>query len=328
MLSFAIRLGFVGLGVVLFAALAAAQRPREIWERYTIAVVGRDGSDPIYGAVRDGAVEAARFKDGKYNLETTVIDRTPRMGGPQAQVAALDRALLDGVDGVILSVADPAVVGPKVDELKRQGIPTVTVEYDAPASGRIATIQTDDGALGQAAFEQAAQRLPAWGGGLAILTSDSESPRLRARREAIERAAAGHPKVEIVRTFASAETVDAGIQAVRDGAARDRDEQIDGWIFLGSWPLEGVADLPWEPGERVCVAIEALPPMLPYLAKGEVDALVGEAYFEWGFLAMGTLLEHIHQEVPAPGGVVTTGPKIVTRENLADYGADWAAWMQ
>jgi len=306
----------------------SAARPREIWERYTVALIGKHAADPTSGAVRRGAEDAARKLDLEYHLETTVILLRAPGGGLTSQNASLEQAFLDEVDGVIINVAENANVDEKINFLTRNGIPVVTVENDAPASSRIATVQTDDAALGKAAFEQAAGSLSAWDRKLAVLAGDTSDHRIQTRLRAVQSAADSNAKVEIREVLSCPETLDGAVAVIRAATSSDRDEEIDGWLFLGPWPLLGVAEMPWASGSRTCVAVDALPPMLRYLANGEVDALIAQQYYQWGYLAMETLLKSIHLREPPAEDSMTTGVDIVTRDNLAEYTRRWADWMQ
>ncbi|MGE9296046.1 MAG: substrate-binding domain-containing protein [Puniceicoccales bacterium] len=307
------------------AASASAQRPREIWERYKIAFVGDNPANPLLGPAQTGAREAAKILDHQHNLEVTLVSFIPRDATGQAQVDALNEAFLEGVDGVILNVNDPALAGKQIDFLASQGIPTVTIENDAPASKRIATVMTDQAVLGELAFLQLLKHLPARGKKVIVLTSpDAE---IDARLRALQQAAAGNDRV-VLSVQSSAPTFDGGQRIIREEMENDRDDEIDGWIFLGPWPLLGVAQLPWTPDEQTCIAVDALPPMLPYLANGKVDAFIAQEYFLWGKLAMETLIAQIHLEEEPATETILTGAEVITQDDLAEYSRLWAEWMQ
>lgn len=49
---------------------------------------------------------------------------------------------------------------------------------------------------------------------------------------------------------------------------------ITGWAMVGGWPLCTDNALKWQPGTVKVVAVDALPPELPYVREGSAQALV------------------------------------------------------
>ncbi|MEO0796357.1 MAG: substrate-binding domain-containing protein [Verrucomicrobiota bacterium] len=330
MKPFSLSLSLVLAVLVLGASISSAARPREIWERYSVAFIGKDGSDPVFGAARTGARDAANRLELAHKLEIKIVDLTAMNRDSAAQAEALQKAYADGANGVIISVADPTAITPVIDSLMQRGIPTVTFDGDAPQSSRLATVQTDNSAMGKALFMQISEELPSWGSSnnVAILAGDTSSPGIAKRLAAIKQAAAEQEKVEIFDIYPCPESVNGAREILHFAMNEDRNEEIDGWIFLTKWPLMGVAQLPWQPGEMPCVAADALPPSLPYLAQGSVDALIAQQYYRWGYLAMDALIKFIHLKESPQTVLIETQIELVTSDDLADYGAKWADWMQ
>ncbi|GHC06110.1 substrate-binding domain-containing protein [Cerasicoccus arenae] len=310
---------------VLFAGSAQGERPREIWERYTVAFIGEDTTNLINGPARQGALDAAKVLEHQHHLAITLVDLTPTPGNGQS--SALREAFIKGAHAVLISVSEPKTIEKEFDLMARQGVHIVTFDQDAPDSPRLATVSTDNAAIGQIAFDHAAKKLPR-GGNLAVLVGNADAPVNQERLAAVQLAAEANPQVSIQAVYPCIETVDGAINVLREVQATDQDEAIDGWILLGPWPLLGVTPLPWKPGEQVCVAVDALPPMLAYVGQKQVDALVAQLYYRWGYLAMEAAINAVHLKQPPPLRVIQTGGEVISRNNLKSYSQDWVQWMQ
>ncbi|WP_309385981.1 sugar ABC transporter substrate-binding protein [Cerasicoccus frondis] len=315
--------------LIFFSMLAAlnvdAARPREIWERYTVAYIGERRDDPINGAVIHGARQAADILEHEYNLEITILDLTPKT--PAGQEQALLDAYVKGAKAVILNPAQSGDSQKALEVLEQQQVRVITIDHDTPEALRWFHIESDYDSMAETAFNAMLERMPRRGGQVAILSGDLDNPINASRLALIQRLANESPKVSIQGVYACQEDLSDSLTVLRTTEAGDRDEEITGWILLGPWPLMGAAPLPWTPGETRCVLIDALPQNLGYLARGQVDALVAETYFEWGRIAMDAAIENVHNQ-KLDHVNVQTGGQLITLENLPQIGQDWAAWLQ
>jgi ribose transport system substrate-binding protein len=66
----------------------------------------------------------------------------------QAEREAFKKAVAKKPAGILVSVADPAALGPEIDAAISQGIPVVTMDSDAPDSKRLLFIGTNNDAAG------------------------------------------------------------------------------------------------------------------------------------------------------------------------------------
>ncbi|WP_309399758.1 sugar ABC transporter substrate-binding protein [Cerasicoccus maritimus] len=313
---------------VLFALILStaglhAARPREIWERYSVAYIGERKDDSSNGPIIAGARAEADVLEHQYHLAVTILDLTP--AEPNDQKESLRQAYLQGVKAVLIRPVDAASIQDQLDTLQKQGIGVVTLDGDVPETMRLMNVHTDESALAQLAFDEAKKRLPRRGR-LAILAGDAGNPISAERLATITAAAEADSKVTIRGVYPCQEDVSDAFNVLRQVEAADRDETIDGWIFVGPWPLKSAATLPWRPGEKVCISIEALPPNLAYLASQQVDALIAEEYVQWGKIGMNAAIQFVQkQEMPEMDQ--TTGGSVISGQNLDQVSQDWADWL-
>lgn len=304
-----------------------AKPPREIWERYDVAFIGKGGNDLAFAPARQGAIDAAKILEHEHHLEITLHDLTPVAGAYADQAESIKEAFILGVDAILISVREPNSIQTGLELVNRHDIQIVTFDGDAPNSPRLATIQTDQRALGRSAMGELAQALPR-GGEIAILAGPEDDPILADRLLGAQDALEGMERIKLLKVVHCAADFQAAVDALSRTEGDDRDQEIDAWLLLGRWPLMGAATIPWDPKRTPSVCVDALPPMLPYLAQHEVDALIAQLYYRWGYLAMETAINAIHLKQKPPEEIILTGNEKITARNLADYGASWTEWLR
>jgi ribose transport system substrate-binding protein len=77
--------------------------------------------------------------------------------------------------------------------------------------------------------------------------------------------------------------------------------EITGWAMVGGWPLftenalDGVYD------KAKVVSVDTLPQQLDYVRKGQVQVLVGQDRYGWGYQSVKFLVDKIAREQDAQG---------------------------
>lgn len=299
---------------------------REVWGEYRIGLVGLSTSNPLYSAVRVGALDAAKDLEEELRLEIEIEFATSRRADADAQVKALNDYFVSGVDGVILNPANSAALSDSVDFLYRQGIPVVVYQNSVSNDEVLTSILTDQQSMGKQAMEQLKDALGIRREAVAILagsTSSSSQERLEgAKAYAVEH------NIQLYGVFTAKEEMGPAIQIVNSVTEGDRDGQLHGWLFLGPWPLMGAADLPWKAGGMPCVAIGAHPTQLRYLELGYVDALVAYDPYQWGYQSVKTLIEKLHSKKDPDAKSIVVPAEVITSENLDAYLQRWTEWLR
>jgi LacI family transcriptional regulator len=125
-----------------------AARSLQSGRRWRIAVQLPRRIALFWDALREGIREAAALAGGAIEVE---FQSYPRLG--EDDVPLFERALADGVDGLIIAPGDPAALAPHLDDAARRGIPVVCVVTDAPASPRLTSVSADPFTVGALAGE-------------------------------------------------------------------------------------------------------------------------------------------------------------------------------
>ena len=71
----------------------------------------------------------------------------------------------------------------------------------------------------------------------------------------------------------------------------------------------------------------ALRQQLVYVRNGQVDVLLGQKVYEWGYESVRLLVDKIvNKKVPSEP-VVKADLVRVTKQNAEDYGKQWSKWL-
>lgn len=291
---------------------------------YTIGLVAKSQSNPVFQAARVGANDAARDLGRKYGITIKIDWRTPNEEDAQKQAQAIEQLVLAGAHGIAVSCSDAGKLTDAINAAVRDGVPVATFDSDAPASRRFVTFGVDDFKCGEQTMEELV-KLMNGRGVVAILAGNPNAPNLQKRVAGAKAAAARHPGITVRDTYYHKETP-------QDAAARveqvmQANPDITGWCMIGGWPLFTDNALKWPPGTVKCVAVDALPPQLAYLRSGQVQMLLAQQVYEWGYRSVEHLINKLHLKKDPPQ-VHDVSPLIpVTRDNVDEFAKNWEKWL-
>ena len=102
---------------------------------------------------------------------------------------------------------------------------------------------------------------------------------------------------------------------------------ITGWAMVGGWPLFTDNALKWQPGAVSCVAVDALPACLAYLRSGQVNVLLAQQCYQWGYRSVSLLVDKVvfKKDPPAVKEISALIP--VTTDNVDAYAKNWDVWL-
>ena len=135
-----------------------AARYLQSGKRFRVAVHLPNRVALFWDALREGIREAAAPLGPTLHLE---FQTYPRFG--DGDVPLIQRAIADGVDGLIISPGNPTALAPHLEEAARRGIPVVCVVTDAPSSPRLVSVSADSFTVGAMAGELLGRFLPTGG---------------------------------------------------------------------------------------------------------------------------------------------------------------------
>jgi len=314
------------LALALAACGDAARDDGPARERIVLGLVAKSQSNPVFQAAYTGAKAAARELGEQRGLDVVIDWQTPPDEDPAAQAAALEQLARAGVRGIAVSVSEANTLAPAIDKAVELGAQVVCFDSDAPGSKRFAFLGTDDIACGRQVGEELVAALGG-NGRVAILAGNQAAPNLAARVQGVRLALAEHPGVTLIDdgVFYHPETPEQAAEAV--ARAQSSHPDIDGWAFVGGWPLYTRGSLRWPPGSVKVVSVDALPAQLSYLESGHVDVLLEQDCFAWGYRSVELLLARVLDDaLPADGPRLTMPLREIRAAQVPDVLARWESW--
>jgi len=257
----------------------------------------------------------------------------PETYDPKAQQAKFREVVAQKPSGILISVADPALMKDDLDAAIAQGIPVITIDSDAPASKRLCFVGTDNYKAGVMGAQIAAKRLQGKGG--VVMYTMPEQANLNDRLRGYRDTFAAYPQIKIL------ETIDVhGDPRI----AFDRTTEIlekgtvkpDGFICLEATACPEVAEVLERQRiqDKVVVAMDTDQRTLEELEKGVITATIGQKPFTMAFYGLKMLDDLHHHKVtpltahwaqdsfsPIPT-FVDTGATLIDKGNVGEFRRD------
>ncbi len=280
-----------------------------------IAVVTHgQASDPIWAVVKRGVEDARRRENVAVSYQapdTFDIKRMRQM---------VEEAVNLHPDGLVVSLPDATVLGPAIRAAERAGIPVVTINSGSDKFLGLG-VETHVGQPELEAGVKVGERMV--GAGVKhVLCVDHEAGNdgLTERCDGVERAlraAGGSSRVLVIDLQEPMQAQRAIAQAIADGG-------IDGIVTLGpngAVPaLTALSASGLGPPARIKLAtFDLSPEVLNGVQDGRILFAVDQQPYLQGYLPIVLLAERArHGLFPAAGGLIPTGPRFVTPDNVGD----------
>jgi ribose transport system substrate-binding protein len=227
-----------------------------------------------------------------------------------------------------VSCTDAATLTPAINRAAEKGVPVMCFDSDAPESKRMAYYGSDNKQIGQVIVASLAKAMGDKGT-VAILGGNQSGTNLAARVAAAKEEIAKHPNMKLLPAsggvFYHEETPEKAAEAV--GTATNANPGIEGWAFIGGWPLFTTNALKWEPGKIKVVSCDALPAQLAYIKTGHVQALFAQDCYGWGYKSVETLLDKVVNQKDPANPVMVDPLTEVTSKNVEEYAKNWEKWL-
>jgi ribose transport system substrate-binding protein len=246
----------------------------------------------------------------------------------KAQHDAFAEVMKQKPTGILVSVSDPKVMQPDIDQAISQGVPVITIDSDAPESKRLTFIGTDNYKAGIIGAKVAAGKLQGKGN-VIVYTMPEQSnliDRLRGYRD----------------TFAGTQIKISEIVDIKGDyrIAFDKTESMvehktlpDGIVCLEAIACPEVADVLGRGNVtgKVVVAMDTDQRTLDGIQKGLITATVGQKPFTMAYLGVKFLDDLHHHPVPSltlnwsqdvsspVPAFVDTGATLIDKSNVADF---------
>ena len=301
----------------------ATATPKGNANTFTIAMIAKSSTNPVFLAARTGAEAAAKELSAKTGKEIRVNWLTPPQEDGQVQAQRVQQAVTDGADAILISCSDAGKVTGAINDAVGRGVPVMAFDSDAPDSKRFAFYGVDDEKTGRLVMSELA-KLMNGKGKIGILAGNQNAPNLQRRVQGVKAEAAKTPGIQILGTFNHIETPqDAAAEVVRVGNAYP---DIQGWAMIGGWALftpSLVNDL--DPKRIKIASVDALGSELVYIDKGIAPVLLAQSVYQWGYVGVSTIVDKVINKKDVPT-IIPMDLVRVTKDNLGEWARQLKAW--
>ena len=312
------------VAAVLISGLACrsdsqTQHKARVAER--IALIGM-GKDHLSFAVLQATARQITGHKGRVTVEVLASDHA----SPAEQQALLNGLPLDRYDAVCIHPVDPEAVAVEMQRLSATGTPVIAFGRDVPAASRSGYCGPTEGDLGKAVASACELLLKGRSNSIILLHGGTDNPTFSARYQSFKTAIVSVPGLSLLKEVdCHANRVDA-VGLVKAEARKY--PRVAGWVFLGDWPLRGLAEndrlLPIGCGIVLC---EGDPMYFDRIRDGRIEAMIGFDYREASMEAVYTAIRVFESSSRGMNvSEVSIAPEIVTRKNLEQWEARWQSW--
>ncbi len=275
----------------------------------TIAIVAHDMKHMfmanVAGMIREKAKENENIKVLLYDSE----------GSNEKQTAQLKELIDKKVDGIILNPTDKDAINPAIEEVKKAGIPLITVNMNASSKAVDCYIGSDSVQAGEFQGNFVAEKLKGKGNLVVlagIVGQDTTEDRLKGLQNIVDK----YPGMRIAE-------VEHGDWERTKGAEMmekiiSNNQKIDAVVSQNDEMLLGALQVLDRHGLKpVTVGVDAIPEALEALKEGRISATVyqnSKAQATGAFEVMSKIFNHEKVE-----SVKWIPHELVTPENIDDY---------
>jgi ribose transport system substrate-binding protein len=286
-----ILIGFGGGALTWLAGCGGS--PHASTEKYWL--VATNIKIPYWQSANAGLVRAAQ----QIGVKAEMVG--PDTFDPKAEHDFFQHVLAEKIkpSGIMVSVADPAVMQPDIDAAIGQGIPVVTVDSDAPASKRLTFIGTDNYKAGVMGAQLAAKQLQ--GKGSVVVFTMPEQANLKDRLRGYHDGFEGHPGIKIVEVLDIKGDPRIAFDHTQELVDKKGMDKIDGFICLEAIACPEVADVldRNKIGSKVVVAMDTDQRTLDGIKNNRIAGTIAQKPFTMGFVGV-TALDGLHHYPPNP----------------------------
>jgi ribose transport system substrate-binding protein len=259
-------------------------------------------------------VEKAQKEHPDYAMEVVVTGQATAA----EQRRELDDLLARGVAGVSISAIDPKNSTEEFNKVAGKAV-LFTTDSDAPQSGRVAYIGTDNVAAGRQAGEEIKKALPQ-GGKVVMFVGTMDADNARERVQGIKDTLAGtNITIADIRTdgvdFAKAKA------NVQDALAKGGVDCLVGLYSYNTPQIYTAVKEAGKAGHVKIVGFDEDPQTLRGVADGTIESTIVQQPFEFGYQSMTDMIKYMNGDksfIPA-NHLIIIPTRVITKGNVADF---------
>jgi ribose transport system substrate-binding protein len=236
---------------------------------------------------------AAGFKKAAGQYKVTARVEGPDTYNPAAEKDELTKAIAAKPAGILISVADSAVLQPEIDAAIAAGIPVITMDSDAATSRRLYFIGTNNLEAGRLGGKRVIEKLG--GKGNVVFFTLTSQPNTDERLKGFKDVFATRPEIKVVDVVDIKGDARNAFDKTQEFLALTGPKKIDAFVCLEASSGKVVADaIKRGGGGRELVAWDVDPDTLDGIKSGAIDATIAQKPFTMGYVGLKALDEIFH----------------------------------
>jgi ribose transport system substrate-binding protein len=280
----------------------------------TITLVSGVQNNPYFASMECGARVAGR------DTGATIDIQAPAQFDANLQNQVIQAAAAVAPDGLVIDAVFAVEAAPIVQEIIDAGIPVSIIEEPLETNGQVATLMSDQVAMGRMAAETLFERIGD-AGKVYVIDFQAGVPSTDGRLTGFKEVLADHPNIEFVGSDYTGDDPAAAAQVF--SGVHQAHPDLKGVWGTNLYGVQGVITALEEAGlsEQVTVmAPDTLPNEIDWLREGSVYALVGQKPYELGYQGVTSILENLAgtREKSDERVVIADPFVLVTQDNIDD----------
>ena len=280
---------------------------------------------PYWQSAHEGFTHAAAL----YGVTEEM--KGPDTFNPAVEVDEFRAAVAKKPAGILVSVADPKIMGPEINKAVAAGIPVITIDSDAPDSQRLYFIGTNNLEAGRLGGQRVAAELN--GKGNVIFMTMPGQPNLEERLKGYKDVFAGVPGIKIVEVFDMKGESGTAMDKAREYLERTGQSKINAFICLEASAGKDVAEAfkRSKPENTMLMAMDVDQATLTLVKEGTIQATISQKPYTMALLGLKALDDFHHYPLqplardygsdaqsPIPA-FVDTGVSLVDKSNVDKF---------
>jgi len=320
-----VALGMLALGVAVTTGCGARHSDKEVYY-----LISTNLALPYWQSAAAGFKQAA----AEYKVTARVVG--PDGYDAQAELAELQKAAATKPAGILISVADVAVLQPGIDAAVSAGVPVITMDSDAAGSRRLYFIGTNNLEAGQLGGKRVISKIG--GKGNVVFFTIAGQANTEERLKGFKDVFSSRPEIKIAEVVDIKGDARDAFDKTQQFLALTGDKKIDAFVCLDSASGKMVSDaLKRSGGGRELVAWDVNQDTLDGIKAGTIDATIAQKPYTMGWVGLKALDDVFHyppkqltkdfsvDSFATYPGFVDTGTSLVDQSNVDMYIASAAA---
>lgn len=240
---------------------------------------------------------SAGFSQAGGRLRVAYAFNGPNTYDPGAEHTTFEAIIQKKPSGILVSVADPAVMKGPIDEAIAAGIPVITIDSDAPSSKRLFFIGTNNYQAGITGGKRLGQELK--GKGTVVVFTMPSQPNLNERLQGYKAALEDSPGIKLSRIVDIKGDPRIAYDTTTQILANDKKEHIDAFVCLEALSGKEVAGVlnDYKVKGRTIIAMDTDPDTLQWIQKGVIAATISQKPYTMAYIGL-MMLDNLHHQAP------------------------------